>query len=234
MVNAVLARLYRDNAVVHRNGKRRTLCPPGITPEKGEYLYRLVRDLRPRHTLEIGFAYGVSTLFIAEALRENGSGHHVVIDPNERRLFDGLGLAHLEEAGLRRWVTFHEEPAELCLPRLLADGLRVDFAFNDSGHLFDHVITEFVFVARTLRTGALLVFDDVRMPAIDHACRFIAANRRDFADALAPPSGGILRGLFQPRPIPPPPTTTSGSPVMRVFRKVLDDDPRKWDEFEPF
>jgi predicted O-methyltransferase YrrM len=234
MVNAVLERLYREKMVVHRDGKRRPLCPPGITPEKGEYLFRLVRDLRPRHTLEIGFAYGVSTLFIAEALRQNGSGHHVVIDPNEHRLFDGLGLAHVTEAGLLPWVTFYEEPAELCLPRLVAEGLHVDFAFNDSGHLFDHVITEFLFVARLLRSGGLLVFDDVRMPAIDYACRFITTNRRDFADALAPASGGFLRGLLKPGPVPPPPTAAAGAPVMRVFRKVLDDDARKWNEFEPF
>ena len=232
-MNAVLERLYRDNTVTHRDGKRRPLCPPGITQAKGEYLFRLVRDVRPQHTLEIGFAYGVSTLFIAEALRQNGSGHHVVIDPNEHRLFDGLGLAHLDEAGLRPWVTFHEEPAELCLPRLVADGRRVDFVFNDSGHLFDHVITEFVFVARLLRTGGLLVCDDVRMPAIDAACRFIATNRRDFADAIAP-SGGVLKTLFGPRPVPPPPEAAGGRHVLRVFRKILDEDPRNWDDFTPF
>jgi predicted O-methyltransferase YrrM len=39
-----------------------------------------VRELRPELTLEIGFAYGVSTLFITEALRQNGRGHHIVVD----------------------------------------------------------------------------------------------------------------------------------------------------------
>jgi predicted O-methyltransferase YrrM len=234
MVNAVLERLYRDNAVVHRDGKRRTLSPPGITARKGEYLFRLVRELRPEVSLEIGFAYGVSTLFITEALRQNGRGRHVVIDPNEHRRFDGLGLRHLDEAGLLPLVTFHEESSEVCLPRLLAEGLRVDFVFNDSGHLFDHVITEFLYLARLLRTGGVVAFDDSPMPAVERALAFITTNRRDFADASAPAPSGLLRTLFGPRPVPAPPTTPAGQPVMRVLRKVLDDDPRNWDEFVPF
>src|SRR5436305_7353038 len=129
MVNPVLERLYRENEVVFRAGRRRPLSPPAIAPARGEYLFRLVRERRPDVTLEIGFAYGLSTLFIAEALRQNGRGRHVVIDPNEHRRFDGLGLRHLEEAGLAEIVTFLEEPAELCLPRLAEQNLRVDLAF---------------------------------------------------------------------------------------------------------
>jgi predicted O-methyltransferase YrrM len=234
VVNAVLERLYREQSVVHRDGKRRPLCPPGITVDRGEYLFRLVRALRPSVTLEVGFAYGVSTLFIVEALRQNGAGRHIAIDPNERRRFDGLGLAHLEEAGLSSWVTFREEPAELCLPRLVAEGVRLDLAFDDSGHLFDHVITEFVFLARLLRTGAPLVFDDAGLPGVDRACRFIATNRPDFAEVVDGAPRGLLRSLFDRHPIPPPPVGPRGTPLMRVFRKVADDDPRDWNDYAPF
>jgi hypothetical protein len=75
MVNAVLERLYRDGEVVHRDGRRAV-------------------------TLETGFAYGMSALFLAEALRQNGGGRHIAIDPFASSRFDRLGLAHLEEAGL--------------------------------------------------------------------------------------------------------------------------------------
>lgn len=234
MVNDVLERLYRDNAVVYRDGKRRPLCPPGVTPDRGEYLFRLVRELRPALTLEIGFAYGLSTLFIAEALRQNETGHHIVIDPNERRRFDALGLKHLDEAGLSSWVTFREEPAELCLPRLVDQGVCLDLAFNDSGHLFDHVITEFVFLARLLRTGAPLVFDDPGLPGVERACGFIATNRPDFAEVVDAAPLGMLRSLFDRRAIPPPPLGPRGRPLLRVFRKIADDDPRDWNDYTPF
>ena len=232
MLNPVLERLYRENAVVHRDGKRRPLCPPGITPDRGQYLFDLVRALRPSVTLEIGFAYGLSTLFIAEALRQNGVGHHIAIDPNERRRFDGLGLRHLEEAGLSRWVTFREEPAELCLPRLVDEGVRLDFAFDDSGHLFDHVITEFVFLARLLRTGAPLVFDDAGLPGVERACAFISTNRPD-VEEVRDVSRGFLRNLLDRHPIPPPPVGPKGTPLMRVYRKIAEDA-RDWKDFTPF
>ena len=227
MVNAVLERLYREREVVHRNGHRKPICPPGLTVERGEYLFHLVRERRPALTLEIGFAYGVSTLYICEALRQNGDGHHLVIDPLERSRFDGLGLRHIEEAGLSRWMTFHEEPAEYCLPRLVQDGLRVDLAFDDSGHLFDHVVTELLFLARLLRTGGLLVMDDVNLPGVGRAADFFAANRADFEDAATGKGRGLLRRMLDQK-VPPPPA------LFRVFRKILDDDPRDWKDFVPF
>ncbi len=227
MVNAVLERLYREREVVHANGRRKPLFPPGITEDRGKYLFDLVRARRPALTLELGFAYGTSTLFIAEALRQNGRGHHVVIDPLERTRFDGLGLKHLEEAGLASWVTFHEEPAELCLPRLVADGTVADFAFDDSGHLFDHVITEFLFLARLLRTGALLVVDDANLPGVGRACDFLATNRKDFGEVADGTKQGLFRRLTE-GVVPPAPRH------LRVFRKAADVDPRDWDDYVPF
>lgn len=234
MVNGVLERLYRANAVVHRDGRSRPLCPPAVTPERGTYLFDMVRALRPERTLEVGFAYGVSTLFIAEALRRNGRGRHLVIDPNEHSRFDGLGLRHLEEAGLRDLVDFHEAPAELVLPRLVSEGLRVDLAFDDSGHLFDHVITEIVFLARLLPAGGVLVFDDAGLPGVQRACQFLATNRRDFAEITEGERAGRLAGLLRRHPLPAVPRNPRGKPLLRAFRKVADEDPRDWSDFVPF
>jgi len=234
VVNPVLERLYRDNFVVHKNGRRKPVCPPGLTPERGDYLFQLVRARCPTLTLEIGFAYGISTLHIAEALRRNGRGHHIVIDPHQRTRFDGLGLGHVEEAGLSSWITFHEEPAELCLPRLVQEGFRLDLAFDDSGHLFDHVITEFVFLAQLLRTGGVLVVDDAGLPGVGRACDFVAANRPDFEDVSVAPGPGLLRRLLPGESLPPPPVNARGKPRMRLFRKTRDDDPRDWSDYKPF
>src|SRR5436309_9405306 len=192
MVNTVLQRLYAEKEVVHRNGRRKPICPPGLPVDRGEYLFRLVRERRPALTLEIGFAYGVSTLFIAEALRQNGRGRHLVIDPLQHSRFEGLGLRHVDEAGLARWITFYEEPSELCLPRLIGEGLEIDFAFDDSGHLFDHVVAEFLFLSRLLRNGALLVVDDANLPGVGRACDFVAANRKDFEEIGETTKRGLL------------------------------------------
>ena len=36
-----------------------------IGPEEGMYIYELCRKINPQRTLEIGFAYGFSTLFFS-------------------------------------------------------------------------------------------------------------------------------------------------------------------------
>lgn len=225
-MNAVLDRLYREREVTHRDGRRFPVAPPGLPPQRGMYLFELVRQLRPALTIETGFAYGVSALFLAEALRRNGRGRHIAIDPFARSRFDGLGLAHLDEAGLGSLVTLYEEPAELCLPRLLADGLRVEFAFVDGLHLFDHVVAECLFLAMALGRGGLLVVDDTNLPAVGRACDFFAANRDDFEEITEGRRPGALRRLLE-RPLPPP-------PLLRLFRRVAEADRRDWNHFVPF
>jgi predicted O-methyltransferase YrrM len=212
MVNAVLERLYREKEVLHRDGRRKPVIPPGLPVVRGEYLFRLVRDRRPEATLETGFAYGVSALFIAEALRQNGAGRHIVIDPFERTRFDGLGLAHLEEAGLADRVTFYEEPSQLCLARLAQEGVRVDLAFVDGHHLFDYVIADCLLAAQLLPEDGLLVVDDTNLPAIARACDFFATNRPDFRE---------LNDPARPK-------------LFRLFRRTAERDARNWDHFVPF
>ena len=226
-MHPVLERLYREREVVHRDGTRKPLFPTGLTMARGEYLFDLLRKRRPAFTLEIGCAYGISTLFIAEALRQNGHGHHLVIDPLERSRFDGLGLAHVEEAGLGALITFYDEPAELCLPRLVTEGVRLDFAFDDGLHLFDHVVTDVMYLARLLRTGALLVVDDANLPSVGRACDFVHTNRPDFEEVADGTKRGRLRAFLSGE-VPPAP------PHFRVFRKCAERDERSWDHFSPF
>jgi predicted O-methyltransferase YrrM len=227
VVNAVLERLFREREVVHRDGRRDRVVPPGVNARRGEYLFELVRAHRPALSLETGFAYGISALFIAEALRQNGSGRHIVIDPFERTRYDGLGLRHVEEAGLAQYVTFHEERSELCLPRLAGEGLRIDFAFVDGHHLFDYVVTECLLLARLLRVGGILVLDDTNLPSVGRACDFFANNRLDFEELTEGSRPGLLRSLFR-NSLPPPP------PLLRLFRRIRDEDLRVWNHFVPF
>ena len=226
MVNAVLERLYREKEVVHRDGRRKPVIPPGLPLVRGEYLFRLVRDRRPRATLETGFAYAISALFIAEALRQNGAGRHIVIDPFERTRFDGLGLAHLEEAGLADRVTFYEEPSQLCLARLVQEGVRVDLAFVDGHHLFDYVIADCLLAAQLLDRDGLLVVDDTNLPAIARACDFFSTNRPDFEELTDGARPRLFRRLVADTPPPPK--------LFRLFRRIAERDARNWDHFVPF
>ncbi len=56
-----------------------------VTLEDAEFLYALVRLTKPERVLEIGSGYGVSGLFIGQALADNGSlgGRLETVEPDE-------------------------------------------------------------------------------------------------------------------------------------------------------
>ncbi len=52
------------------------------TLEDCEFLYALVRLMKPQTVLELGTGYGVSARFIAEALKANGHGKLTTVEPD--------------------------------------------------------------------------------------------------------------------------------------------------------
>lgn len=73
-----------------------------VTPEFGAMLYILARCSGARHIVEFGTSFGVSTLFLASALRDNGGGRLITTEliPEKARAAE----ANLLEAGLAELV----------------------------------------------------------------------------------------------------------------------------------
>src|ERR1700677_1822896 len=63
-----------------------------IPEASGMWLHDLCLKLKPARTLEIGMAYGFSTLYILAALDEIGAGRHTAIDPWQEELWHNVGL----------------------------------------------------------------------------------------------------------------------------------------------
>jgi predicted O-methyltransferase YrrM len=159
--------------------------PVAIGPEEGAALRGWVRRERATATLEVGLGYAVSTLFVCEALLENGGGAHIAIDPYQfeglpqhRTRFDGAGLRALEDAGVRDLVEFHAEESQIVLPRLLAEGRRFDLAFVDGNHRFEAVFLDLVYSARLVNEGGIVFVDDTQLPGVRRAVGFCRANLR--------------------------------------------------------
>jgi predicted O-methyltransferase YrrM len=93
--------------------------------------------------VEVGMAFGISTLAIADALSRNGSARLITIDPNQSKDWRGVGMHLLRRAGLADVVELIEEPSQLALPHMAARGERFDVAFIDGWHTFDHTLVDF-------------------------------------------------------------------------------------------
>src|SRR5215831_4371543 len=149
-MNEVLHAILASKKVTTDSGIERPL-DYHIDSAEGEFLQSLIRKHRPRVVLEVGCAYGISSLYIGEALREHGGTKHIIIDPGQHLPygrgpntgFEGIGLANLKRAGYYDRVEFYEEASFECLPKLLARNEKIDFAFLDGEHTFDYVLSIF-------------------------------------------------------------------------------------------
>ena len=176
-MNAIIDAIYRDGQFIGRDGEAIIKpLPASIDRSEGESLYRMVRDLKPKRTLEVGLAWGISTLFMCQGLEDNGEGHHTAIDPYQCA-FEQLGVYNVERAGLKHRLTVYEEESQLVLPRLVDGKQKFDLVFIDGSHLFDAAFIDFFYADRLIPVGGLLVFDDLWMPAIRKMLHFIVNNR---------------------------------------------------------
>jgi predicted O-methyltransferase YrrM len=181
----------------------------GIDPQHGMWLYDLYRRRAPGASMEVGMAYGCSTLFFLAAIAKLGAGSHTAIDPGELSFWHGIGMQKVRQVGAQsfRLIEDTDYNAAADLTRQRAT---FDFIFIDGNHRFDDALVDFTLFAPLLNHRGLIVFDDIWMPSIRAAVAFIEANRLDF------------------KHIPGSPT-----PRYAVFERIAQDA-RQWDHFVPF
>jgi len=157
--------------------------------DEADFLARIVRELRPTVAVEVGLAMGCSAIAIGDAMGAAPGARHIIIDPrqNAQPLWAGIGLHNLARAGLRGQVEFIEEPSHRALARLEAEGRRIQFAFIDGFHTFDHALVDFFLLDRLLEVGGLVAFDDADWPSVRRVVRYVATNRAYAVHAAMPP-----------------------------------------------
>jgi predicted O-methyltransferase YrrM len=261
-MNSVLSEILNTGTVKTADGTSTIKLHSSISTSEGELLQRLVRQLDPTVSLEVGLAYGVSALFICDALNVRNGTQHIVIDPNQNGVtrpfptrgpsgnsWDGIGIANLHRAGYGNIVRFIEAPSYRALAELEASGQRVDFAFIDGWHTFDFTLVDFFFIDRMLNTGGIVAFDDANWPAIRKVCRFVKTNlnysvvgvdvnykpllkRRLAERVLRPLRGGPFQKILRPEILTPDQSIGLIGAYI-AFRKDAIDS-RSWDHFIDF
>ncbi|HEX7303155.1 O-methyltransferase [Lentzea sp.] len=74
-----------------------------ISARGGDLLYGLVRSSRPETVVEFGTSFGISTLYLAAAVADNGRGHVYGTEMSAEKV--AKARANLDEAGLGGVVT---------------------------------------------------------------------------------------------------------------------------------
>jgi predicted O-methyltransferase YrrM len=125
-----------------------------VSREAGKLLYMLARAGNARAIIEFGTSFGLSTLHLAAALRENGGGRLITCEFEPSKL--AKARENLAAGGLSDLVEFREGDALETLASDLPD--TVDLLLLDGAKsLYLDVLT---LVESRLRPGAVIVADN--------------------------------------------------------------------------
>ena len=209
-----LLSMYRGESQPGTDGRshpidKRTRIPPS----QGMWLYNFCTSVKPQALLEIGMAYGYSTLYFLAAIAKNQRGHHTAIDPYQRTQWQGIGLAHTQALvptkGPDSPFQFIEDRSDRAATDLIRSNSTFEVIYIDGNHRFDDVLVDFYLFAPLCTVGGHLIFDDMWMSSVQTVVAYIRANRKDFVKVH------------------------TGESNLAVFRKV-GNDVRKWTNFRKF
>src|SRR5262245_10791340 len=146
-----------------------------LEPIKAEFCHMLCRALRAKRVVEVGTSFGVSTIYLADAVRANGGGTVIATEyeaakaAQARATFAAAGLnayIDLREGDLRQTLTVIEGP--------------VDFVLMDIWTEMARPALELI--APHLRPGAIVVADNTAQ---------FRHSYRHFFDFIADPANGL-------------------------------------------
>jgi predicted O-methyltransferase YrrM len=136
-----------------------------MSPDRGRTMTSFIGEHGLRRALELGFAHGVSTCYIASAVEASGEGSVVSIDLESARLLQPSAEELLERCGLRGLVTLHHEPTSYTwrLMKMLEQdpSPRFDLCYVDGAHSWFVDGFAFFLVDRLLVAGGWFIFDDL-------------------------------------------------------------------------
>ena len=144
-----------------------------VAPETARLLYLLARGVRARSIVEFGTSFGVSTIHLAAALRDNGGGRLIGSELEPSKVAHARG--NLAEAGLADLVEIREGDALDTLARDLPEP--IDLVLLDGHKPLYLAVLELL--APRLRPGACLVADN-------------ADASPDYVARVRAPDGGYL------------------------------------------
>lgn len=174
----LIGEIFERRQVVDGEGRAQPLHS-AISEEYARALYGAVLARRPRMAVEIGMAFGISTLAILTALREIGAdGRLISIDPRQSTGFHGIGIANVRRAGFTDRHELIEAFDYAALPRLLEQGTRLQFAYIDGWHTFDYTLLDFFYLDKLLDPGGVIGFNDAGWRSVHKVLGFVRTHRK--------------------------------------------------------
>lgn len=247
-MNGVIDKIFQTGIVLDRTGQPHSLHS-NVDQQEGQFLFDLIASNPSiEKTLEIGCAYGLSSLHICAALKDRSSPQHWILDPFQNSQFHGIGIANLERLQCD-FFKLIEEPSEFALPKVAQEQSNsFDLVFIDGWHTFDHTLLDLFYANRLVKIGGYIVVDDCGMASVSKAVSYLSnypglkikaqsQRAKSMTSALKqivrtaiPPA---IAGYVLPRNLYDRYYVRTLYSSMVALQKVAEDD-RSWNWFQSF
>ena len=170
------ARLMRSKTEYRELYDRLKAYPLAVSRETGAVLYMLARSIRATSIIEFGTSFGLSTLHLAAALRDNGGGRLITTEFEASKVVKAR--EHLTAGGVADLVEIREGDALQTLAADLPE--TIDLVLLDGAKaLYPEILA---LLESRLRPGALIVADNA-----DYAPDYLGRVRSPMAGYLSVP-----------------------------------------------
>jgi predicted O-methyltransferase YrrM len=155
-----------------------------ISAEAGQLLYALVRAIRPETVVEFGMSFGISTIYLAAAVTDNGAGRVVTTELSDRKV--SKARSNLERAGVAAAVTVLAGDALETLAGLPGP---VGFVLLDGWK--DLCLPVLRMLEPKLAAGALVAADDNGHASMAGYLRYVREPANGYVSVSFPVADGV-------------------------------------------
>jgi predicted O-methyltransferase YrrM len=164
-----------------------------IAARGGELLYILVRAKRPTTIVEFGTSYGISTLYLAAAVADNGMGSVVSTELNSAKVV--AARANLLEARLSDHVSILQGDAITTLNDIRGP---IDLVLLDGWK--DLCLPVLRSLESRLSAGALIAADDINLPSMTRYLDYVRNPVNGYATVAFPVEDGMEISCWTAQP----------------------------------
>ena len=150
-----------------------------INSREGKVLARIIKHNSIRNSLEIGMAYGISSMYILLAMYSYNDDKNInltSIDPYQEKQWKNLGLFNIKTINMDKYHTLYEDVSEIILPTLFKKNHKYDLIFIDGWHTFDNTLIDVYYAVRLVNIGGFIVIDDIKHQGVNKVIRYIDVN----------------------------------------------------------
>jgi predicted O-methyltransferase YrrM len=181
-IEQLIIKIYKEWKVYDKDNNEYKLTG-SIKRNEGELLKKIIIETKSKKCLEIGLAYGLSTLYILLGLNEinkNGDYKLTSIDPNQLTQWHGVGINNVEKVEEKSHHKLIKGKSYNVLPKLLNLKKKYDLIFIDGWHTFDFTLIDFFYSDLMLKIGGYIVVDDKRHKGVNKFHQYVITNYKHY------------------------------------------------------